>query len=354
MNKQISPDQHSLLAEYLRYYMRLRSDLNYPGNLAMLNDFENVNDWSSSDAFFERYGVGNKVTGEDQPFERAKAYELLLYVLRDYNSDQYFRIHKGTPFYFLAWTTYQFADFEKALFYMDAAVSEDLRLQNKKKEFRTPAISFFLLEQMPQAAGFLTLHVSLNIVITDILRHFSQDSGLSIKTEKFVSEFVKPILYSDGKNRSVLTALYGFLLEHELYKRQVLLRSIDGGSIEPFIDHLFKGARILESLLKMKGKGNNLEKLIVSLPELEVKASHLKGNKKSLISAMNLYNKLKSEMERFQNYTFAASYIIRNTTGHSLLWPDEFKSVSFYSTLYKCLTDAIFWSISKLWIEKQE
>lgn len=350
MNNQLSPDMHLLLSDYLESFIKLRSNVSYPGSLMLLKQYEFINDGASADQFFSLYGVGNMVIGEDRPFERGKAYELLLYILRKYNKEQYLKIHKGTPFYFLAWTAYQFSNFEKAMFYMDAAVSEDLRLHGKKDNYTTPSIAFFLLDQLPQAAGFLTLHISISSEINNTLKKFNTDSGLSITKENFVLKFVKSVIYSDKKHRSVLTALYSFILEYGLYQRLIFLRSSDGGSIEPFINHLFKGARILESLLKMKGKGNDLKDVISNISALNINSKYLKGNK-SLISAMNTYNDLINKKESIQNCNFAVSYIIRNTTGHSLLWADEFKTEETYLTLYNCLINSIFWSIYHLWIK---
>ena len=40
---------------------------------------------------------------------------------------KYAAVHKGTPFYFLMWTAFDLRNYERALYYLDAAISEDVR-----------------------------------------------------------------------------------------------------------------------------------------------------------------------------------------------------------------------------------
>lgn len=350
MNKPLTEELQLLLAEYLQCFVTLRSPQSYPGSVSLIQDYEKIKDHSDADRFFGTYGVGNTVFVSDKPFERIKAYELLTYILKSYDSDQYTKIHKGTPYYFIAWTAYQSGNFEKALFYMDSAVSEDLRIYEARGKKETPALSFFLLRDTAPATGLLTLHVSVNVAIQNTFSQYYSDSNQSLLKEVFINKFVEPILFGDIRQRSVLTALYGFFLEFELFHRQIYLRSADGGSIEPFVNHLFKGARILESILKLKGKGSSLEDLIKNLEQLGVNNTLLKGNR-TLNSALTTYHDLKSKGEKFQDYNFATAYIIRNTTGHSLVWSDGFKEDDSYSTLYKSLVNSILWGINKLWLE---
>lgn len=214
MNKQLSPELHLLLAEYFEQFKELRPGEGYPGGISLIEEFEKIQTSNEADKFFSKYGVANEVFTIKDPLERAHAYELLLYILRTHDNRQYSKIHKGTPYYFIAWTLYQTASFERALFYMDAAVSEDLRLPlpNNGGGSIPPALSFFLLREDTQAAGFFTFHINVNKVVVDTLRQFSADSNLNLRKNEFVEKFVEPLLYSDSKHRSILTALYGFFL----------------------------------------------------------------------------------------------------------------------------------------------
>jgi hypothetical protein len=356
MNLQLSPDLQSLLGEYFKYFVRLRPNVQYPGSIPLIKDYKKINNHIDADRFFEKYGVGNKIIVTENPLERTAAYELLLYILNSYEEKQFSKIHKGTPYYFIAWTAYQSSFFEKALFYMDAAVSEDLKIYEKRGKKTTPSMSFFLLEENKESVGFFTLDVNNSSIFTKTLREFSSNSKLEFKREDFIEMFVKPILFGDNKHRSLLTALYGFFLEYQIYERQVFLRSSDGGSIEPFLNHLLKGARILESILELKsGKMLNLYQKIAKLKsQIEITQKHFDSNGalKTLEHAKNSFNELSANGNTFQDCNFVPSYIIRNTTGHSLLWTDEFKTNQSYLILYQCLTNSILWSIYKLWISK--
>lgn len=353
MKRNLTPDMHFHLGEYFEKFVKLRNYEDYDGSIALVNDYEVLKE-GEGDSFFEKYGVGNNTFAVDKPFERARAYESLLHLLHKYDSEQYHKIHKGTPYFFIGWTSFQFFNFEKALFYMDAAVSEDMRrikFLNLPVATTTPALDFILLNSQSNSIG-VSINAQLQSCIVETIREFTADSGIDLKLKDFVNLFIKPLLYNDDKkHRSVITALYGFILEVGSNRLLTDLRSSDGGAIDPLLSHLFKGARILESLLEAKGgKGNDLKKKVDSLSRLAVNTNYFKGNR-TLKSALNTYKLLKKDGNSFQDYSFATSYIIRNTTGHSLLWSDEFKGEESYLTLYKCLVNSVFWAIFKLWIE---
>jgi hypothetical protein len=125
------------------------------------------------------------------------------------------------------------------------------------------------------------------------------------------------------------------------------LRSSGGGSIDVFLDHLFDGARILESLLQILGaNGLTLRNKIQNYPALEVDTNCLEREKK-LEDSIKVYYELKEKKKSFQDCCFGTSFVIRNTTGHSLIWSDLFADERTYTVLYTNLVNAIFWSISK-------
>lgn len=356
MNNQLSPDLHRLLDEYLSWFSRLRLRKDYRGSQALIEEYTKIDNWIDANNFFETYGVGNKVFVVENPFERVHAYELLLYILKSYDNTKYSEIHKGTPYYFIAWTAYQTANFEKALFYMDAAVSEDLRIFKERGRKATPALKFFLLEEAQDTAGFFTLHIEINSAIQKTLGEFSSSSEVKLQKQNFIGKFIKPILFGDKKYRSVITALYGFFLEHEAYTSQIFLRSSSGGSIEPFLNHLFKGARILESILEIKSSKPDLFQKITDLnAKLNIAQKRLEEATKlgTLEEAKKSFDKLSGEDASFQDCNFVPSYIIRNATSHSLIWPDEFETIELYLTLYNRLVNSILWSVEKVWVENK-
>lgn len=63
----------------------------------------------------------------DRPFERFSDYEELLRRLMMADPAKYQRMHKGTPFYSMSWLAFDLRNYEKALFFLDASISEDVR-----------------------------------------------------------------------------------------------------------------------------------------------------------------------------------------------------------------------------------
>lgn len=230
------------------------------------------------------------------------------------------------------------------MFYLDAAASEDLRLNDRS----SPAVTYFLLEEKKEATGYLDLHIPTVFEFTDFIRRFEKNTNVQLFTEQLSSRFLKKEYFENVKNRTLITALFGYILESGLHERHLRLRSSNGGSIEPFINHLFKGTRILESILKLKAKGNSIEKLVKNLPILEV-SHNLGGYNVSFRAALKKYHELKKEGNKNQDRNFVVSSIIRNMTGHSLVWSDEFQVGEDYSILNQCVESSILWSIYKLW-----
>src|SRR6266540_6902466 len=60
-----------------------------------------------------------------QPHDSLSIYEQTLLQISRIDPTLYARIHKGTPFYLMGWLAYEIKDYEKGVFYMDAALSED-------------------------------------------------------------------------------------------------------------------------------------------------------------------------------------------------------------------------------------
>ncbi|GAF77909.1 unnamed protein product [marine sediment metagenome] len=130
------------------------------------------------------------------------------------------------------------------------------------------------------------------------------------------------------------------------------LRSKNGGSIEPFIVHLFKGGLIFESLLKKKyadtAEGNTLGSYLnEALADLEL-GTHPIYRRRSSYTLSDVINLLPVwNSESFQEKAVAVAYTIRNTTGHDLAWPDQF-NINIYDEIFESLLNAILWVIWKL------
>lgn len=308
----------------------------------------NKNDRKTADDFFGKYGVGNS-SCIHKPIERQSIYEYLLLLLEKIDFEHYKAIHKGTPFYFIGWTAYQCRDFSKAMFYMDAALNEDLLLGREL----TAAISFFRLSTDSFEKRDLPAHCALIQRIEEALEIYkSENTKSSYSLTNLQQRFISKILITEAANSpesvsipssSILTALYFFISEYECKRQQIQLRNSESGTCQPFINHLFDGARILESLLELKSKEKNLHKKIRSLKRLDV--GSLSCSNKSLRAAIDCQR----ENLTIQKYHFKRTCIIRNTTAHSLLWNEQFNSINEYESLFSSLIFSIFWTIEKLW-----
>ncbi|HMQ70639.1 MAG TPA: hypothetical protein PKA90_16805, partial [Ignavibacteria bacterium] len=96
--------------------------------------------------------------------------EQILEILQEHDFAKYEKVHKGSPFYLLAINSFRIEDFERAVFYMDAAINEDIK--NHKDIPNTPAKLFFRLDSeiRDQAAFFIVCKIndSLKSLFDDV------------------------------------------------------------------------------------------------------------------------------------------------------------------------------------------
>jgi hypothetical protein len=287
-----------------------------------------------------------------------KAYELLLHILKTYNPEKYKDIHKGVPYFYIGWTAFRAEDIEKGLFYLDAAVSEDLRKDGNKFNINSPkhspAIEFLLLDESNQTLAGLELFIILGRDLSAEIKEFSQKSGCNLTIDTFSDNFIKQLFADDGF-RTVLSSLYGFVIEFHKLKTMLELRSSAGGSIEPFITHLFKGCLVLETILKLHSKADDMGTLKTAIKTLKFELSIDPKILESGLSMGDVVTGLDQKIQENADYhtiCFYTAFGIRNTTGHRLSWEDKFlDNPKLYADLYRRILGAIMWSISKLWIE---
>lgn len=317
-----------------------------------LLDFEKliINGPADGDEFFAKYGCGN-TSKPNTPYERFEAYQILLSELQDFDPIKYQQIHKGTPFYFLAWTAFDLKNYEKAVFYMDAAIAEDQR-KDPINWLGNPAGQFLTLDlEGNQSAPGITKYLR-DKISTEFFR-FNGISGVPpISVESFVDRFVK-VIVKKKENRSIITAIYSFILEFEDRYRELLLRSIGGGSIEPALTYLFKGGLIFESLLKylypQKDNTSDCKTLGDIFNTSPFKVDFIKKVGTSANSLGQIIKKInnKSDLPTAFNTTSQ----LRNTTGHNLVWNDVFNNPDNFKTLYEQQLNAIFYLLQRKFIK---
>jgi hypothetical protein len=257
-------------------------------------------------------------------------------------------MHKGTPFYLMGWLAYEMRNYEKGVFYMDAALSEDAH-NDPFGWLCLPAAAFIFLDDKHPKAAANEITTQARREVESQLMRFSSESGLSLDIDALVSRFFKPHA-TDPAHRSIITSLLTFLLEGRDLRLQMSLRSQHGGSLEPFLTHLFKGGLIFESLLKRKygasSGGDTLGKyLSVAQADLGL------ANKVYKAKASYKFEEFPVLLRNWENEVFpervtAIAYAVRNTTGHDLGWQDIFTE-DIYKKLFEGIVDAIFWVIKK-------
>jgi hypothetical protein len=308
-----------------------------------------INGPQDGDWFFETFGPGNIAYRIDRPYERFSDYEELLQILEQDDPDKYHTIHKGTPFYFLSWTAFDLRNFEKSLFYIDAAISEDVR--KLPDDWINQPGSAFLTLQEPQIQVARRTIENVRQHLDQELNRFNNISGLPpLSIQSFVDRFVRVlVLEQDITKRTIVSAFYVFLLEFFDRYSELRMRSTFGGSILPFVIHLFKGGLIFESLLKHlyhdpsqprrtlgfifnspAFQNDFLGQIPTGSSTLQEIVDGIQGN--SIQSA------------------FTATSRLRNTTGHNLVWDDVFSNRDTYESLFYQEMNAILYLISHKFI----
>lgn len=300
------------------------------------------------DWFFTTFGPGNLTFGTSQPHERFKDYEYLLKTLNARNKEKYDAIHKGTAFYFLSWLAFDLKNYEKGLYYIDAAISEDVKNIGTTWATR-PAAGFLRLEYQTQVAGRVILDIR-KFLENEITR-FNTLSGVKpLNTQLFIDKFVVPLL-AISSTRTIISAFYVFLLEFDERSSELNLRSTQGSSIGPIITHLFSGCIIFESILKnlypCKNDGSAAKTLGDIFQTTAFRKDFIEGIQTTASSLQEILNGI-------QDYSiktaFSTTAKLRNTTGHNLTWDNVFDSTDNFQKLVHQIINALFFVIEKTFV----
>lgn len=303
-------------------------------------DGPQVGDW-----FFETFGPGNVLNWVDRPYERFSDYEELLRILEQENPQKYQAIHKGTPFYYLCWTAFDLRNFEKALFYIDAAISEDVR-KLPNDWINQPGAAFLILQEPQLQVARRTIE-KVRQSLEQELNRFNNISGRPpLAIPDFVDRFVRVLaLEQDATKRTIVSAFYVFLLEYFDRYLELRLRSTVGGSIQPFVVHLFKGGLIFESLLKHlypdPAQPRRTLSTILNSPAFQ---NDFPGQIPT--GSSTLQDVVDGIQGNSIQSAFTATSRLRNTTGHNLVWDDVFNNADIFTNLFCQEMNAILYLIS--------
>lgn len=315
----------------------------------MLDDFYalDATDSLACDHFFEKWGAGNTLHGTDRQLERFFQYESLLNELRKADEQKYTLIHKGTPFYFLGWLSFDMRNYETANFYMSAALAEDRR-KSPKQPFETwingPAGSFMLLRETGSASKIVA---SLRNVLQEITDSFNAaNPGVKMSVDVCIEKFVRPML--ENEHYSVVTAFYSFVLEYHENLKNLSLTAGSVDSTEPVLANLLKGSLIIETIVKHYYPRSDGVQLTSLNSTLNTQTSFGRDFKGVVLShSDNTLQAILSDASDLSYKTvIETSLRIRNTTGHRLLWDNIFNNPDNYQKLFEQEVFAILYVLN--------
>jgi len=306
------------------------------------------------DLFFQAFGAGNTIGITSQPYERFASYESILLAIQQDDPVKFSRMHKGQAYYIMAWICFDMKEYVKANFYIDCAISEDIRKTISRRKGRiessftdqgsretadewlkNPSGQFMLLDTTMAFVG----SGIINGIIESLNRYvmeFNSECGNSISISSWVEEFIKNHMYTQ-KARSIITAFYSFLLEEKEIKKLIRIRGSAGGSIEPILTYLFRGALVFESILKLYYPKDTIGAIFY---DTTFTTKYGNGFNTSSDSLSNI-------LLQCSDWTIATVFSttarIRNTTGHNLAWDDVFNDPGSIQKMIKSIVYSILY-----------
>lgn len=274
----------------------------------------------------------------------------LLNRCRAIDEEAFLRIHKGSAYYWIGMAAFLMHEHELAAFFIDAAVSEDLRGGADPVNNSSPSLRFILVEgEAPEQAARNLVQVTQARIeeLIDIYNTLPGRQNLTI--EGLRTRFLRPAISPGGENlRSSATTIISFVMEWDFRNMLFDIRPVQG-TAEPFFFHLFKGCVLFESILKANPTntppmnttlGNSLQHLH---RELGISANIQIGNTDfpSIIGDLATAN---NSIETAIQFTGR----VRNTLGHNLGWVVNLDKLQ-YQRLFRMVSSSCFHAISCLY-----
>jgi hypothetical protein len=302
------------------------------------------------DRFWHLFGAGNTEPISDRPFERFSDYEEMLRLLRGIDRVKYEQMHKGTAFYIMSWLAFDLRNFEKALFYMDAGVSEDVRKTkntNNPDSWKTQPGTEFLRLQRGQGSAARPVGEVESILVEELTRF----NGISGRPSVDMNDVVRFVgLFLNVSERTIISALYIFAMEsreriEELHFRQ----GSTGGSTQPFTVHLLTGGLLFESLLKHFYPQSEPADKKWTLNHVLTHADFRNDLGIGAIQGLTAFT-LQEIYDAIQGSNtaetaFQTTAKLRNTTGHNLVRDDVFATPDIYKALFAQVINAVLFIV---------
>ena len=306
-------------------------------DLRLLPDSPSMND---TDQFFSNIVLPHKLYLHQGLYSHfLEFWERFFENIKKVDISRFQKMHKGFPYYFCGVAAYMAHDYERAVFYFDAALSEDAKnypeFQKKDHSFQNkwttaPAALFLTLNANNREQYAFELTKLTRKLLEKALKKYRQESREKMNISLLNKLFLSPSLLNPGGWRSAVTALFSYVLESDSRKKEFSLKSKHGGTQEPLFLHLFKGCLLFETLLKLsphwKGKDEKKPlgfilkdpKIKTSLGINEKLSDEVRNKTFNDVIAKNV--EWRNNNLSFYDRTVWTAYGIRNTTGHNLSW----------------------------------
>lgn len=265
----------------------------------------------------------------------------LLQKLKHLDPDAYTRIHKGVPFYFTAISSFFLHNYAEAVYFFDAAVSEDL--QNDPGA-RTPAIMFLEMDGDPanQAARQLT-QIAGEKLQAFIDQYNLMPAAIQTSVPEIRANFLSRAVGNRQEWRTLATSLISFLLEWEYLAVLQSIRVVDGTS-EPFFTHLFKGCVLFESLLKANPNESVSEGQLGNILRGNVEIRNRLGITRNINTTGPAFSDVLADLPTAVNSIESDLEItarLRNTIGHNIGWTSMMTSDEYVQLVGKIMKSVL-------------
>jgi hypothetical protein len=244
------------------------------------------------------------------------------------DNEAYEHQHKGSPFYWLGLSAFLAHDYQSAVFFFDAAVSEDIRNGANASKSDTPALKFIYLKGYTRRHAAQPIVKSIQSRLVQELAAYNKRPGQPVTHSNLTLDhirkrFIGHVLNGQNKHlRTLATTLISFMLEWD-HRTRLAQVGIAAGSPEPFFIHLFKGCLLFESLLK-----ENPKKPPKGKPDLKTALNELScelGLSGKIDIGARTFTSVLSTIAPNEPMTVAMIRTgkVRNTLGHNLGWPSS-------------------------------
>lgn len=172
----------------------------------------------------------------------------LLRACKSIDAETFTKIHKGHPYYFIGIASYLLDDYQTAIYFFDAAVTEDINAGADPIDNPTPSTRFLMLEGEAnyQAAKELTKFAQTKV--ERALEHYhskiTKNPGISNLTlDELRKDFICYALTAKDKPglRTLVTSFITYCIEWD-FRNEHFEYEVGTGTSEPFFLHLSKVA----------------------------------------------------------------------------------------------------------------